>query len=451
MKERLSFRQTIAVASMLFGLFFGAGNLIFPVHMGQLAGTNSYIAGLGFIVTAVGLPLIGVAAFGISRSDDLLAMSSRVGKGYGVFFTCALYLTIGPLFAIPRCAATSFTIGVEPMLSESASVTTLLAVFSVVFFALVLFFSLRPSKILTWVGRIINPLFLVFLAVLVVAALVNPIAPVSATAPEGAYATSAFSAGFLDGYNTMDALASLAFGVIVVSVIRDLGIKHDAAVAGNTVRAGIFSCVFMGLIYFAMTVVGAQSRGLFPVSANGGIALADIAGHYFGTAGQIILAVTVTLACLKTAIGLVTSCAEIFRVIFPKSMSYKAWAIVFSIVSLFITNVGLTMIIGYSVPVLMFLYPLTITLMLLSLFGHFFAYDKRVYVSVTAFTLAAAVLDLLAALPEGARTFLHLDGFVAFCKESLPLFSNGLFWLIPAAVGAVLGFILRAAGKKQTA
>ena len=132
-------------------------------------------------------------------------------------------------------------------------------------------------------------------------------------------------------------------------------------------------------------------------------------------------------------------------------MSYKAWAIVFSIVSLFITNVGLTMIIGYSVPVLMFLYPLTITLMLLSLFGHFFAYDKRVYVSVTAFTLAAAVLDLLAALPEGARTFLHLDGFVAFCKESLPLFSNGLFWLIPAAVGAVLGFILRAAGKKQTA
>ena len=140
MKERLNFRQLIAVASMLFGLFFGAGNLIFPVHMGQLAGANSYIAALGFIVTAVGLPLIGVAAFGISRSDDLLAMSSRVGKGYGVFFTCALYLTIGPLFAIPRCAATSFTIGVEPMLTGGA--VTELAIFSVIFFALVLFFAL---------------------------------------------------------------------------------------------------------------------------------------------------------------------------------------------------------------------------------------------------------------------------------------------------------------------
>lgn len=179
-----------------------------------------------------------------------------------------------------------------------------------------------------------------------------------------------------------------------------------------------------------MTIIGAQSRGAFAVSANGGIALADIAGYYFGTAGQVILAVTVTLACLKTAIGLVTSCAEIFRVLFPKSMSYKAWAIVFSVVSLLITNVGLTQIIDYSVPVLMFLYPLTITLMLLSLFGHFFDYDKRVFVSVTAFTLAAAVLDLLAALPDGARAFLHVNGFVAFCKESLPLFGIGLFWLI---------------------
>ena len=236
-----------------------------------------------------------------------------------------------------------------------------------------------------------------------------------------------------------------------MGVIRDLGIKHDAAVAGNTVRAGVFSCVFMGLIYLAMTIIGAQSRGAFAVSANGGIALADIAGYYFGTAGQVILAVTVTLACLKTAIGRVTSCAEIFRVLFPKSMSYKAWAIVFSVVSLLITNVGLTQIIDYSVPVLMFLYPLTITLMLLSLFGHFFDYDKRVFVSVTAFTLAAAVLDLLAALPDGARAFLHVNGFVAFCKESLPLFGIGLFWLIPAVAGLVIGFILRAAGKKATA
>ena len=440
MKERLNFRQLIAVASMLFGLFFGAGNLIFPVHMGQLAGANSYIAALGFIVTAVGLPLIGVAAFGISRSDDLLAMSSRVGKGYGVFFTCALYLTIGPLFAIPRCAATSFTIGVEPMLTGGA--VTELAIFSVIFFALVLFFSLRPSKILTWVGRIINPLFLVFLAVLVVTALVKPVAAVSSVAPEGAYASSAFSAGFLDGYNTMDALASLAFGVIVVGVIRDLGIKHDAAVAGNTVRAGVFSCVFMGLIYLAMTIIGAQSRGAFAVSANGGIALADIAHHYFGRAGQLILAATVTLACLKTSIGLVTSCAETFSLLYPR-IGYKAWTWIFSLFPLAISNLGLTTIISFSLPVLMFLYPLSITLILLSLLGGLFGRDRRVFVSVTAFTLAAALLDFFAALPEGAKSVLHLGGLLGWANSYIPLFSYGLGWLLPAALGLMIGLALR--------
>ena len=451
MKKKLTVKEYVYVASMLFGLFFGAGNLIFPTAVGQLAGRNMWSAILGLLITGVGLPLLGVAALGLSRSDGLFSLSSKVNRPYAYFFTCALYLTIGPFFAIPRCATVSFTVGLEQILPQNGNMKLYLLLFTLAFFIAALLFSLRPGKILTWVGRIINPLFLVFLAVLVVTALVKPVAAVSSVAPEGAYASSAFSAGFLDGYNTMDALASLAFGVIVVGVIRDLGIKHDADVAGNTVRAGVFSCVFMGLIYLAMTIIGAQSRGAFAVSANGGIALADIAGYYFGTAGQVILAVTVTLACLKTAIGLVTSCAEIFRVLFPKSMSYKAWAIVFSVVSLLITNVGLTQIIEYSVPVLMFLYPLTITLMLLSLFGHFFDYDKRVFVSVTAFTLAAAVLDLLAALPDGARAFLHVNGFVAFCKESLPLFGIGLFWLIPAVAGLVLGFILRAAGKKATA
>ena len=151
MKKRLSLKEIIFVASMLFGLFFGAGNLIFPVHMGQLAGSNTLPAVLGFIITGVGLPLIGVAAIGISRSTDVFDLSKKVGKPYGFFFTCALYLTIGPAFAIPRCATTSFTVGIEPMLGENANSKLFLLVFSVIFFAIVLFFSLRPSGILTWV------------------------------------------------------------------------------------------------------------------------------------------------------------------------------------------------------------------------------------------------------------------------------------------------------------
>ena len=154
-------------------MFFGAGNLIFPVHLGQMAGSNVIPAIIGFIITAVGIPIFGVAAIGVTHSDGLQTLSSKVGKGYGIFFTCLLYLTIGPLFAIPRCATVSFTTGVSPMLPEAAQPLALL-LFSAVFFAFVLFFSLRPGKITVWIGKIINPVFLLFLAVLVIAALLKP-------------------------------------------------------------------------------------------------------------------------------------------------------------------------------------------------------------------------------------------------------------------------------------
>lgn len=209
------------------------------------------------------------------------------------------------------------------------------AALSFLFFGAALFFALKPGKILVWVGKILNPCFLAFLGVLVVVAMVNPGASVGSVAPEGAYATQPFFAGFLEGYNTMDALASLAFGIVVVQVIRGLGVNEPDAVAGSTVRAGIFSCLLMAAIYVLVTIVGVQSRGLFEISANGGIALTQIAQHYLGKAGLIILAVTVTLACLKTSVGLITSCAETFVGLFPKGPGYRLWAVIFSLVSLF--------------------------------------------------------------------------------------------------------------------
>ena len=209
MKRKLTAREIVAVASLLFGLFFGAGNLIFPVHMGQMAGANSVVAILGFVVTAVGLPLLAIVSMALSRSESLAELSGRVGKHYGIFFTCLLYLTIGPCFAIPRCASTSFTVGMAPLVGEDQQALALL-IFSTVFFALVLYFSLRPSGILTYVGKVINPVFLVFLLLLIIAALLNPTAGLTEVAPEGNYVNHPFVTGFLEGYNTMDILAALA-------------------------------------------------------------------------------------------------------------------------------------------------------------------------------------------------------------------------------------------------
>ena len=449
--KKLTMRQKILVAGTLFGMFFGAGNLIFPVHLGQLAGRNVIPAIIGFIVTAVGIPIFGVAAIGITHSDGLQTLSSKVGKGYGIFFTCLLYLTIGPLFAIPRCATVSFTTGVAPMLLGPSKEWLALLIFSAIFFAFVLFFSLRPGKITVWIGKIINPIFLLFLAVLVIAALTNPGASIAAVEPVEAYATgtSSFFSSFIEGYGTMDAIAGLAFGIVVVDVIRRMGVDNDDAVAVDVLGSGALTGILMAVIYIVTILMGTQSRGLFEISDNGGIALTQIAGHYFGGVGQIILAVTITFACLKTSIGLVTSCSETFVKMTHGKISYKAWAILFTLFSFAVSNVGLSAIIEYSIPVLMLIYPPAIALIILAFIGKFFHHDKAVYISVMAFTWAAAIFDFMKTLPAGVQSLLHLDRLVAFARQYLPLFDMNLGWLLPACLGSALGLAIHHRSRKS--
>ena len=447
MERKLTVKEYIIMASMLFGMFFGAGNLIFPVSMGQQAGANLWPAIIGFCLTGVGLPLLGIAAMGRSRSEGLFEMSSRVGKPYGYFFTCLLYLSIGPLFAIPRTATVSFSVGVLPLIpSEYASL--ILCIFSAVFFAVVLFFSLRPSGIMTWIGKILNPIFLVFLAILAVTALVNPMGEIQTVEPSGNYVNMSFFQGFLEGYNTLDALAALAFGIVLISAVRNLGVQSPKGISGTCLKSGILSTILMAAIYCMLTVVGVQSGAVYGISADGGEALFKIGAHYFGTFGGVLLGITVTVACLKTAIGLITSCAETFVEIFPKSLSYKAYVVIFCLFSFGIANFGLSRIIQLSLPVLMFSYPLTITLILLCLFGNWFKYDKRVFISVTVFTALAAILDFLNALPVGAQQFLHADVILSVGKY-LPFFSLGMGWIVPAIVGLVIGLLLRLAAKRK--
>lgn len=449
MQKQLNMKQKILVAGTLFGMFFGAGNLIFPVHLGQIAGRNVIPAIIGFIITAVGIPILGVAAIGNTHSDGLQSLANKVGKGYGYFFTCLLYLTIGPFFAIPRCATTSFTTGIVPLLGGNVSEAAMLLIFSLVFFALVLFFSLRPAKITVWIGKIINPLFLIFLAVLIIAAMLNPSTSVSSVQPAAGYENGALFSAFIEGYGTMDAIAGLAFGIIVIDIIRSMGVEDDSAIAKDVLRSGVLTGILMAVIYVLTILMGAQSRGLFEISDNGGIALAQISGHYLGTVGTIILALTITFACLKTSIGLVTSCSETFERMFPKALPYKAWACIFTVFSLIISNVGLSKIIEYSIPVLMFLYPLAITLITLALCGGLFHHDRAVYVSVTAFTCVAAIFDFIKSLPEGMRMGLHLDGLVSTAQKILPWFDLNLGWVVPALVGLALGLAIRAVRKNK--
>lgn len=447
-QNKLSRAQILLTSFTLFGMFFGAGNLIFPIHLGQLAGRSVFSAIAGFCLTAVGIPILGVAAIGCTHADGLETLAKKIGPVYGTVFTCVLYLTIGPFFAIPRCATVSFTTGVAPLIAELPQKTCQL-VFSLVFFGFVLWFALRPGKITLWIGKLINPVFLIFLSVLVITALKTPGAPVSKTVPAPDYENHAFFSALIEGYGTMDAIAGLAFGIVVVDIIRGMGVSSDSAVAGAVLRSGILSGLLMTVIYFVTTLLGAQSLGLFTRSENGGVAFGQIAMHYLGTTGQAILAVTVVFACLKTALGLVTSCAEAFSRMFPRFLSYHAWAVLFTVFSFGVSNIGLSALISLSLPVLMFLYPLSITLILLSLLGNRFGHDRRVYVSVTAFTFAAALFDLIKTLPESVVSSLRLDGAAAFAERYLPWSGLNLGWVLPALTGLAIGLLWRCFKKRN--
>lgn len=441
MKKKLTMKETIVVASTLFGMFFGAGNLIFPVHLGQMAGSNAVPAIIGFAITAVTIPILAVAAIGNTHSDDLMHLSSKVSGWYGKVFTAALYLTIGPFFAIPRCASVSFTTGIEPIIGESHYRLWQLA-FTFVFFAFVMYFSLRPGKITTWIGRVINPLFLVFLGILIIVALVNPGAHLSEVAPVEEYQSGALFNGIIEGYGTMDAIAGLAFGIVIINVVRDLGVDNDSDVARETLKSGIFTGILMLIIYALTIIMGAQSRGLFELSPNGGIALTQISNHYLGAVGSVILALTITLACLKTAIGLITSCGEMFLKLVPGKLNYRGWAMFFTLFSFIVSNVGLTAIINYAVPVLMLLYPLATVLIIMALFEKAFGKSKYVYGWVTLGAFIPAVFDFCKTLPEGVQTALHIPAMTELGRSIFPFFDLGLGWVVPALIGLVIGIVL---------
>ncbi len=442
MKKSLTLKESLTVGSMLFGMFFGAGNLIFPVHMGQLAGTNFLPSAIGFITTGVGLPLLGVACLGISKKDSLFDLAGLVGDKYKYFFTILLYLTIGPFFAIPRCATTSFSTGIVPLLNGANEIIPRL-IFTFIFFSLALLFAIKPNNILQYIGKFINPIFLLFLFVLIIVSFINPMLISNNITPDATYTTNPYFTGFLEGYNTMDAIASLAFGITVITVIRNLGIKNETDIAFNTLKAGIFSCALMAIIYFLTTYIGTMSRGIYETSENGAIALSQISNHYFGNLGIYFLLIIVTLACFKTSLALIVSCSEMFYKMFPNFISEKTWTIIFTLFSFIVSNFGLNAIIAFAIPFLMFIYPLAICLITLALFGKLFNNDKKVFAITTIFTLIPALLDFIISFPKNSFIPTSFINAVYRFQSILPLSNIGLAWIVPTIIGFIISLIVR--------
>lgn len=430
-----------AVGLMLFALFFGAGNLIFPAFLGQQAGSNWLSAMSGFLLTGAGLPLLGVIAIGYSGSRDVQDLASRVTPWYGVAFAAVLYLAIGPLFATPRTATVTFEIGVTPFIGPEHK-TIALAIFSAFFFGVTYWLSISPGKLVDRIGKVLTPALLATIAVLVGYAAFNPMGELQAA--QGGFADRPFVTGVLEGYQTMDALASLVFAIIVIDAARALGVRNRAQLLATTTVAGAVAAACLAVVYLLIGYMGATSVAGLGLQENGAAVLSKTAQHYFGMGGNVLLSAIVFLACLSTAVGLIISCSEYFNRLLP-AISYKTFVVIFTLVSMAFANKGLSGIISISVPVLMLLYPLTVVIILLAFLNNWFGGSRVVYVCTIFATLVVGVLDAWKA------AFSFAPETAALINSIFPLYDIGMGWLLPATAGFVLGLVLKTVMGRKTA
>ncbi|CAI2652936.1 Branched-chain amino acid transport system 2 carrier protein [Apilactobacillus kunkeei] len=438
-KKPLSFKQYLVVSSLLFALFFGAGNLIFPLHLGQLAGAHWFTAMLGFLCTGVALPLLSVLAISVTRSKGVYDIGTPLGSTFALVFMVLIHATIGPLFGTPRTATVPFAVGVQPLL-PSNFVHYGLLVFSFLFFLSAFLLSYKESSIMASVGKLLNPIFLVLLFVVFFLAFLHPMSSAGIQPVTSAYQNGSFFNGFLEGYNTMDALAGLAFGVTVVTAVNQLGKTNPLSNAKVTAKAGFLAESLVGLIYVVLIWLGATTLGQFKASADGGVAFNQLMTYYLGATGHALLATLLTLTCLTTAMGLVAAFAQDFHKHFPK-LSYVQWLGLMCVASFLTANFGLDTIIQWSTPMLMFLYPFAMVLIILSVFSPLFKRDSAVYFWVVLLTTVPALMDMLASFPPVVSQSAFAKMVGNFQQSYLSLASIGMDWVPFAIVGLLFGLM----------
>ncbi len=417
MSHRLTLKDILALGFMTFALFVGAGNIIFPILAGLQSGERVWIAALGFLITAVGLPVITVIA--LARvGGGIDALSTPIGRKSGLILATICYLAIGPLFATPRTATVSFEVGVAPLVGYNSS---FLFLYSLVYFTLVIAISFYPSRLIDIIGYVLAPLKIIALAALGLSAILWPAgARLPATA---SYETMALSSGFINGYLTMDTIGALVFGIVIVNAARSRGVKDTSLLTHYTTLSGLIAGVGLTLVYLSLFKLGSNSGLLAPGAANGAPILYAYVQHTFGNLGILFLALLIFITCIVTAIGLTCACAEFFAKYLP--FSYKTLVFTLGLFSMVVSNLGLSYMIQISTLVLTVIYPPCIVLVLLS-------FTLRWWNNSSSVISTVMLISLLFSLLDAVNRGFALECSLIEWSRRLPLSEQGLAWLLPS-------------------
>ncbi|RKQ32928.1 branched-chain amino acid transport system II carrier protein [Oceanobacillus halophilus] len=413
---------------MLFSLFFGAGNLIFPPILGLESGSNFVPAIIGFLITGVLLPFMAVIS--ISLSDNgLVSIGNRVHSIFGILFAIVIYLSIGAFYGIPRASNVAYELGFIQIFQVDNDFMLLL--FTLIFFLVTYAISLNPKKIIDRVGQILTPILLAVLAILFIQAFFQFSNPISQ--PIEKYNSSPFINGFLEGYYTMDAIAALAFGIVIVNGLKDKGTKSKTSLIKGTIGAGVLASISLIIVYVSLGWMGVVIPKEIPFT-NGAQILVSASSMLFGGGGSMLFGTIVMLACLTTSIGLTNACSRFFHQIYP-NYSYQTYVGVFVLIGLLVSNLGLDLILEVATPLLVFIYPISIVLIVLSLFQPWIGESKTMYRMSILFTTFFAIYELLLSIDIQSELLSTWLGV-------MPFFDKGLGWIVPALIGALAGYIL---------
>lgn len=433
---KLTKKQMVLISFMLFSMFFGAGNLIFPPFLGQNAGSRTPSATFGFLITAVILPILGVVV--VAQSDGLDKLAGRVSPRFAMVFTMLIYLSIGPGLGIPRAASVPFEMAVAPYLPQGVNLALCMLVYSLVFFVIAGWLALTPNKLVDRIGHFLTPSLLILIVFLFVSFMAK--GTVSVAAPQPAYRTGAFLKGFCEGYQTMDTIAALNFGLVIATTLGTMGLSDKKDVIRYTKFAGLIAGTILALVYLILVYMGMSSSGVYPIQENGAWTLRCIVYQLFAGPGAVLLAAIFTLACLTTCVGLITSISQYFSTLFKK-FTYRQFVFGISVFAFAICNQGLTAILGISVPILNAIYPVSIVLIVLGL-SHERIKDNRYIYPMTI--LGTSVISVVAAI-DGMGVNM---GFISTFCHALPMNSLGFGWVTVTVTMLVLSIVMNKVKQK---
>lgn len=418
-------KNTWVIGFTLFAMFFGAGNLIFPPNLGLDSGQFFWPAILAFVLTGIGLPLLGVIVGALDKEGYIGALN-KISPKFSILFLIIIYLTIGPLFAIPRTASTSFEMTITPIIHSNSSIA--LFIFTIIYFIVVLYICLNPSKLIDRIGSLLTPLLLITILAMIIKGYLDFSGNSAGKGNEALYHSnfSSFAEGFTQGYLTMDAIAAIAFSMIVVNAVKLTGITKTNQIFKQTLTAGLIAAVALIFIYISLGYIGNH----MPVSDMtldqlkskdrniGTYLLTTMASTGFGSFGKYLL-------------GIIVAVSEYFHRIVPK-VSYKAFVLVFILMSFIIANQGLNAVISMSIPVLSIVYPVAITVVLLILIAKFIP-TKRITQQIPVIIIF--ILSIFSVISK--LGWLKIN-FI----ESLPLRAYSLEWFPVAIIATILGYLV---------